>query len=456
MFITGRLNKQPTKVSTAVTETIVLTALGLIFGFWFAPDRPFFSLLGFSWLTLGPFLAGLRYGFAYSFNSALFLIILMWGASEYYPPWQGLSFTSTTVSLVFFALCAGEFRNYWYRQTLQLKAAAAYSEQRLEQVSKAFNLLRISHDKLEQQIASRRSLRDSILAVRRHIMKAQITDAGIAELSSLILRVFADYVSVQQAGLFDIQAAREKNHFNLKILAFIGGAFEVNMRDQLLLKAMATKKTHSLKVEAIAEKQYQDTLLLAIPLVDVFGNFIGLALVNKMPFRAFRADNIQLASILAGHIADIISIRSASQPLKDIELQNFTVHLMRCLEDVRSYAISGCLVAIQLTDKQRMQSIYTLITSGQRGLDYSWTTKNRNGEIIIFILLPLTDLAGVQGYRVRLKKMVMENYAFDNLEQAGILLHVRDLKKGDQQADTLMSDFFIALNIDAEIWQDQE
>jgi len=455
MFTTGRLKKQPTKVSTAITETIILTALGLILGLWFAPDRPFFSLPGFSWLTLGPFLVGLRYGFAYSFNSALFLIILMWSASEYYPPWQGLSFTSTTVSLVFFALCAGEFRNYWNRQSLKLKAAADYSEQRLAQVSKAFNLLCISHDKLEQQIASRRSLRDSILAVRRHIMKAQVTDTGMAELSSLVLRVLADYVSVQQAGLFDIQDADEKNHFNLKILAFMGGTFEVNMRDPLLVKTMATKKTHSLKVEVIAEDQYQGSLLLAIPLVDVFGSFIGLVLVNKMPFRAFRADNIQLASILAGYIADIISIRSISQPRKDVEMQIFTVHLMRCLENVRAYAISGCLLAIQLTDKEQMQSIYTLITSGQRGLDDSWATKNRSGEIVIFMLLPLTDLAGAERYRSRLHKMIMENYAFDNLDQAGLCLHIRDLSKGSQNADEMVLDYFAALNIDAAVWQDK-
>jgi len=121
-----RLSKTATKTSTAVTETIVLTLLGIILGSWFTPDVAFFAVPGFSWLLIGPFLSGLRYGFVYALNSALFLIAFMWGVSQYLSLWNSVSFSSTALSILFIATVAGEFNNYWQRQINKLQVASDY------------------------------------------------------------------------------------------------------------------------------------------------------------------------------------------------------------------------------------------------------------------------------------------------------------------------------------------
>jgi len=445
-----RLSKTPSKTSTAATETIVLTLLGIILGSWFTPDAAYFATPGFSWLLIGPFLSGLRYGFIYSLNSALFLIAFMWGVSQYLALWSLASFSSTALSLLFIATVAGEFHNYWQRQINKLQVASDYLNHRLGEVSNAFNLIKISHDRLVQRTASRSTLRDSILAVRTHIMKAKLTDADIASLSGLILRIYADYGSIQQAGLYTLD---EKGKFNSSAVAFFGGHFELNTDDVLLKKALSDLKTTSLKPELATKEEYSHLLLLAIPLVDVYGELRALILVNKMPFRAFRQDNIRLSAILGGHIADLISMKSSSDDTGNIDLQYFMLQLKRCMNDVKAFDLPGSIVCLQINNKKHGSGINALIVGRQRGLDSVWTLKNNKGMHCVFLLLPLTDSPGVDGYKIRLQLMIKENYGYSSLESAGVTFFPRSLADNESSKD-LMLDLFQHVEIDDKLWDE--
>jgi len=431
------LSKTPTNISTAITETLVLTLLGIILGVWFTPEVSFFSVPGFSWLLIGPFFSGLRYGFVYAFNSALFLIGLMWLSSYQLGIWSSDSFFSTTLALLFIAIGTGEFRNYWQRKLDKLQASSEYLDHRLDEVTNAFNLIKISHDKLVQRTASRNTLRDSILSVRTHIMKAQLTNSDLASLSTSILRIYADYCAIQQAGLYAVNSGK----LNLSALAFFGGQFEVNIEDKVLQKALVNQSTTSLKPELVTNDKYTNLLLLAIPLVDVFGKLRALILVNQMSFRAFRDDNIRLAAILGGHIADLISMRSDSESFKDINLQLFISQLKRCMQDVTSFGISGSLICLQTNNIQYGKNINTLVIGQRRGLDSVWSLQNSKGVYCAFILLPLTDLLGVDNYKIRLQQMIQESYGYKTLEDAGITLLKRDLAT-NKTAKALMLELF--------------
>ncbi|MFK5949183.1 MAG: PelD GGDEF domain-containing protein [Methylococcales bacterium] len=445
-----RLSKSATKTSTAVTETIVLTVLGIILGFWFTPGTAFFAVPGFSWLIIGPFLSGLRYGFVYSLNSALFLIAFMWSVSEYLALWSTVSFSSTALSILFIATVAGEFHNYWQRQINKLQVASDYLDRRLAEVSNAFNLIKISHDRLVQRTASRSTLRDSILAVRTHIMKAKLTDSDIVSLSGLILRIFADYGSIQQAGLYTLD---EDGKFNSSAIAFFGGHFELNVDDVLLKKTLSELKTTSLKPELATKEEYSHLLLLAIPLVDVYGELRALILVNKMPFRAFRQDNIRLAAILGGHIADLISMKSSSDYTGSIDLQYFMLQLKRCMNDVKAFDLPGSIVCLQIDNKKHGSGINALVIGRQRGLDSVWALKNKQGKHCVFLLLPLTDSAGIEGYKVRLQLMIKENYGYKSLEDAGVTLIPRGLADSEFSKD-LMLELFHEVEIDEDLWNE--
>lgn len=438
------LNKKPVKKRIAISETIVLMAISLLLGKLLSPDAAFFSVTGFTWLMVAPFLSALRYGYTYAVSSALGLILIMWMGAKYYPPWQDISFATSAFSILFIAIVAGEFHNYWQRQIAKLTISNTTLDQRLTEVTSAFNMVKISHDMLKHRTASRTSLRDSILAVHKRIIKAQKTNTDIKEVSTYILNIFSDYISIQQAGLYVLA---ESGKLNTSATASFGERFELNQNDFLLVKAIATHKIASLKPDLMTKDTYSNTLLLAIPLVDVYDRMWGIILVKKMPFRAFKPANIRLAAILAGHIADLIGMRVDSQPMGDIELQSFIVQVKRCMINVREPAIPSYLVAIQLTNKQHAINMRALVLGNQRSLDSSWTVNNKNNETIIFILLPLTDLSGVSDYKARIEQIIRQHFEFHDLETAGIKFQQHNLAH-ITALEMLMNDLFQELEID--------
>ncbi|MCK5728333.1 MAG: hypothetical protein KAH08_03840 [Methylococcales bacterium] len=415
--------KRNPKQLMPMVETIILTILGIFLGFLFTPTLNFFTTYGFSWIVIGPFLAGLRYGFAYAINSTLLVIAVMGGLYRYYyPDWDMLAFIPTMLGIFFISITAGEFRNYSERKIKQLQVSFNYTDQRLGEVTNAFNLLKISHERLAQQTASKSTLRDSLLVVREHVMRAKT--AG-ADLNALILRVFSDYGSIQQAGVYTLD---HSGHFNNTPIASIGGEFKVNPKDLLLQKTLTTLQTTMLKPSLSTEKEYSDLLLLVIPIVDVFGKVWGIVLVNKMPFRAFRADNINLLSVLGGHIADLISmVQFDDYVVKNTDLQYFILQTKRCIDDAKAYSQASSLVGIHITNNKESDEISHSIMSSQRGLDSAWNVKNNIGQQCIFVLLPLTDFNGVEGYKLRLQQMLEQNYGYQNLAAAEVMLYKKNL-----------------------------
>jgi len=283
-------------------------------------------------------------------------------------------------------------------------------------------------------------------------MKAKLTDSDIVSLSGLILRIFADYGSIQQAGLYTLD---ENGKFNNTAIAFFGGHFELNVDDVLLKKALSDLKTTSLKPELATKEEYSHLLLLAIPLVDVYGELRALILVNKMPFRAFRQDNIRLSAILGGHIADLISMKSSSDYAGSIDLQYFMLQLKRCMNDVKAFDLPGSIVCLQIDNKRHGSGINALVIGRQRGLDSVWALNNKQGMYCVFLLLPLTDSPGIEGYKVRLQLMLKENYGYNSLEDSGVTFIPRGLADSESSKG-LMLEFFHHVGIDEKLWNENK
>ena len=438
----------PKRIITPIIETVVLTVSSMILGYFIIPDSGFFSVPSYLCLLMGPLFCGLRYGFTYALNSALFLLGGMWVIATYFSNWNFDVFSSATLGLVLVPVIAGEFRNYWDRKIKKAEAAFSYVDQNLGEITNAFNILKVSHERLAQKTASQNTLRDSIISVQSHIMKAKLNHVNAEKLSSLILNLFADYCSIQQAGYF---AVNDSGQIIKTAVAFYGGKFEINPKDLVLKKAVSTLKTTSLKAELAIKEKYKKLILLAIPLVDASGRIWGIVIINKMPYRAFRPENIRLFAILGGYIADIIGMKNHSYFCKDIQLQAFLFQVARCLYNLKSFNIPSSLVIIKIKNKKFSIGIRNLIFERQRGLDKAWSVKNNKGEEYIFILLPLAKVESTYGYKIRLQKIIKEQYNYYSLEHAGIKFHRKNL---DNTVDLkeMMSTFFKKYNIEQKYW----
>ena len=56
-------------------ETAIITLAPILLSLWLRPDDPLFLRSDFPWLSLGPLVVGLRYGFAHGFASALVIAL---------------------------------------------------------------------------------------------------------------------------------------------------------------------------------------------------------------------------------------------------------------------------------------------------------------------------------------------------------------------------------------------
>ncbi|MCF6203739.1 MAG: hypothetical protein L3J59_08730 [Methylococcaceae bacterium] len=446
-----KIDQSPQTTSSAVIEVIVLTLSSLVLGYFITSEAGFFSILSFSSLLMGPLLCGLRYGFLYALNSTLLLIGSMWAVSQYSSIWASNVFSGSTLGLIIIPLIAGEFRNHWEHKMNKSQGMLSYIDQRLGEVTNAFNILKISHEKLAQRTASQTTLRNNIIAVRNQIMKNKMNDSDAVSLNDLILKLFAEYCSIQQAGLY---AVDDSGNIINTALTFYGGSFQIISNDLVLKEALNTLKTTSLKPELATKEKYNKYILLAIPLIDVSGRNWGIVVVNKMPYRAFLPDNIRLFAILGGYIADLIGKRSDSYYCEDVNLQSFLLHLKRCLHNLKAFDIPSTLVIIKITNEHHAIGMNNLIIARQRGLDRAWSTKNIDGKHIVFILLPLSTIAGTEGYKLRLEQIVNEQYNYVSLEDANIEFHRKYFVK-NQDLQEMMPGFFQKFNIDKKYWQKQ-
>ena len=254
---------------SAFIETISLTGIGFLLGYWFLPESSLFAVPGFTWLVIGPLLSGLRYGFLYALISVALSITILLIARFYQLPWVNTGSISTIgLVLLWMGFITSGFRSYWERQVNKLTATSQYLNIQLSEITKAHSLTKISHDRLQELVVSQISLRDTILEVRKQIIDADVnlSKGYLGDVSPIILRVLSDYGDIQLASLHQVD---ENQVINSTAVDHIGNRkVLIDSTDPLLQEALETRKTVSLKRQLLADSKYTGTLILAIPLAD--------------------------------------------------------------------------------------------------------------------------------------------------------------------------------------------
>ena len=131
---------------------LLITGISIALSALNRPDDPFFMAAAFPWPAVGPVLVGLRYGFFFSFISVL--IVLGSIATAIKMQWWGhTGFPyDYAIGLTAIAMLVGEFRDVWGRRLERLQESNDYRQVRLNEFTRNYHLLKVSHDRLEQQV----------------------------------------------------------------------------------------------------------------------------------------------------------------------------------------------------------------------------------------------------------------------------------------------------------------
>ncbi|WP_150304328.1 PelD GGDEF domain-containing protein [Pseudomonas saliphila] len=410
---------------SAWSETFGLTALALILGFWLAPEDPL-QVFGFPWPMLAPLLLGVRYGFVKALISASLLVITLLLLRFYGPLYDELP-GPYIIGVLVSGMLVGEFRDLWGRRLEGLKMANEYRQYRLDEFTRAHQMLRISHDRLEQRVAgSGQSLRSSLLLLRERMRELKTPDEALIWMAEPIIDLLGQYGSLRVAGLYALNKERQVMPWPL---ATVGEMGELDADDRLIRLCLDRGDLVSVGEDAIehGEGQGFSSLQACIPLIDTHGNLLAILAVRQMPFFLFNDKTLSLLMLLAGHAADLLQSDPRALQLPGADLQSFSQQLHRSLMDAERHRLTGTLCLLEVPDVD--EDLMRLFIESQRGLDLHLRVRNGRDNDCLLILMPLTPQTGVSGFAARLEQLLAKQFGPGyTLLELGVLVRQFELQ----------------------------
>ncbi|UTW09915.1 PelD GGDEF domain-containing protein [Pseudomonas benzenivorans] len=409
-------------------ETLLLSALAIGLGFWLSPADPLMVEAAFPWVIMAPLLLGMRYGFMNGLASAAMLVLALFLCRAYGDGLYQEMPASFIVGVLISGMLVGEFRDIWERRLERLDLANDYRQLRLDEFTRAHYILRISHDRLEQRVASTdQSLRSSLLGLRSQLRALPRGDDALATLAASILNLLAMYGSFRVAGLYRVDA---QGRIDAEALSRIGEVSPLRTDDLLVRQCLKRGELVSVREALLESGEHRQHSIyqVCVPLVDTEGRVLAMLAVEQMPFFAFNERTLSLLMILAGHIADLLLSDPLALQLPDSDAQGFSQNLKRSLIDAQTHALEAYLYAFELEPRAHSDELLRLIEGSQRGLDLQLRLSNQRGHACVLVLLPLTSAEGAQGYLLRLSKLLHERFGLDQgLDSLGVITHAYDL-----------------------------
>ena len=411
-------------------ETLLVTGLAIGLGLWLTPNDPLQMFAPFPWPVLAPLLVGVRYGFVRGLLSAGLLVLAVFvlrqngleGYAEIEP--------SFIVGVLVCGMLVGEVRDLWERRLQRLQMANNYRQYRLDEFTRSHQILRVSHDLLEQRVAgSDQSLRSSLLGLRDKLRLMPGQGDGLALLADAVLAVLGQYGSLRVAGLYRVH--ENEKQVLPDALASIGVMGALDVDDELIKLCLERGDLVSVRQELIdaGHSMQFSSLQACIPLIDAEDRLLAILAVRQMPFFAFQDRTLSLLALLAGHIADLLRRDPQVLQLADADAQHFTLQLKRSLLDVEQHKLAAGLFAFEMTRPN--DELARLFERSQRGLDLQLSLRNDRDHSLLLVLLPLTSPQGSEGYLARINLLLHEHFGIESsLESLGVRVLPFNLEPG--------------------------
>jgi len=412
--------------------TIAVLALA-----WFL-DRtdPLLIGKGFPWLWLVPMIISLRYGVVLGVGSGL-MFAASWPLT--YPagtPWPAPFFVGGFV----LTIVAGHFADSTYRRSDRASAVNDYLNERLSALTDNHYLLRLSHERLENDLLTRpTTLRDSIAALRmiaaapgtsasasasatdadpdthastgadrsapRAVSAADDTLPGAAALMEFVARA----CQIEVAALYPVHNGTPARG----AATAVGEAFDFDPADPLVELALATGKLAHLKSEGMLTSGSQ--YLVCAPLMSADDRMLGLLVIKRMAFLSLNNDNLQLLLVLLGYYGDGVehgrAMHAMLVAIPDCPRQ-FALEYARLVRLHRRSGIQSSIVALSFPRSEEHDSLFEHVLRRGRSLDFAWPRQTSHRSVLVN-LMPLADPAGVAGYLARVEGNLRNQFDID-------------------------------------------
>jgi len=314
-------------------------------------------------------------------------------------------------------MICGEFSSLWRGRVRRAETVQAYLEQRLEYLTHQHYLLRLSHDRLEQDLISRPvSMRDALVSLRALASTPAAAGAHLPGAAEL-LRLVAQYCQIERAALVGVDEAGEPDGSSP---VHLGAPFDVDMGDPLVAFARERGRLAHIALDDERARSGSGYLVVA-PLTDMRAAMRALLVVEGMPFFALHDETLQMLNLLLGYYADGLSASELSAPVRERHPDcpaDFAFELARMWRVRVDSGVASALVTLEFAPGGKDDDLALQISRVQRSLDMVWLVRRESGLKLI-TLMPLAGSAAVEGYLARIDSWLKQHRS-GGLDASGV------------------------------------
>ncbi|MEO1767657.1 PelD GGDEF domain-containing protein [Thiobacter aerophilum] len=391
----------------AAGETLAAPLLAVGLGLWLSPLDPFWTRAGFPWAWLAPVLVSLRYG-SLAGLAASGVLVLAWLllAAGGWPlaPFPRLYFLGGFILV----MLTGEFTSLWLARARRAETLQAYLDERLERLTEQYYLLRLSHDKLEQELLTRpMTLRDAL----GRLVSEQSPETHAQALMDLL----AQYCQLERAALYAIH----DGVLVLEPLARVGEPFPLDPLDPLVRHALDNERlAHVRHVTGETGSRYR----VVAPAAAQGEGVTLLLVVERLPFLALHEETLQSLELLLNYYADGMAMTRLAAPILARYPEcppSFALELERLYRLATVNGIASSLMVFRFSTEAVAADLPHVLARQSRGLDLEWFVAAPIPRLLV--ILPLTGEAGAEGYARRIEHWFAERGS-GRLSEVGVTL----------------------------------
>jgi len=391
----------------AYSETLIITGVYLVIGFVLDPTDICMLHSEISYILILLSIITLFHGFENGMLALAIIAFVMW---LMYPVFESTEFLVALLMTMIFS----EFYYFWTRKIKAAEVSAEYKETKLDELSKAFYALKISHDQLEKNyvikpMSIRNSIEDIIethkaLEFESHENKHKLFYQNFLLLLEKSFNVNSSLIvyKIDESTKEYINQENSEIVFNSNEIIDTKKLFLDHLVDKAIERGTAIYISDE-KGEPTINKDINSQYLAAIPAMYE-GKAVAVLVIKKMPFMSFNREILISISILMEYFT--IEIRKKGvlcieEDLKIIKDEKFRFEYFRLKNLYVNYKVNSVILVLRINNELQAIRVYKKIIKMLRSLDLV-TLVEENNLYYITLLFPLHDEAAAIGYLQRL------------------------------------------------------
>lgn len=408
-------------------EAFTITAIWLIILILMNRNDPLLLQGIFPWAVLAPIFCMLYYGTAYGYASLACVTAAVLFQTNHFL-FSDASIRQMMAGMFTLILLTNFFISYWLRRVKQVEHLNFYTRSLLEDISKDYFLLKLSHERLEHRPTTQSmSFRQALYQLQQ---EARHEHQNISEAIGLrMLTIFSQYCLISQAALI---VFNEDAPTHDRIVSILGPDFAIDLKDDLIQSSMKDKDIVYLSIQQLSTMNVS-AYLAVIPLISN-DSLKGLIVIKDMPLWSLTPENITALGVLSAnmmmHLYPPKTLGALYQafPMLNADLLKDLFYL-RTLK--QAFGMDSILSCLTLPDRPQQEQLIQSLFLQKRTLDHMQVIPRKTGKAVL-IILPLTNAAEVQGYIRRMTDWLRNEFNW-TLNQDGLIYEYRLLSAEDIQ-----------------------